>query len=71
MRNLERAITEVLRKCAKVIAAGDAQTMTVAAKTSSLCWGPPRKAILPQPEMQWAWPTALLGQVWAVRYFPD
>ena len=36
----KRAITEVLRKCAKVIAAGDAQTMTVAGQNLELCWGP-------------------------------
>jgi len=42
VRNLERAITEVLRKCAKVIAAGDAQAITVTAKDLEPMLGPRR-----------------------------
>ena len=42
VRNLERAITEVLRKCAKTIAAGDAQTLTVSAKDLEPLLGPKR-----------------------------
>ena len=42
VRNLERTITEVLRKCAKVIAAGDAQAITVTAKDLEPMLGPRR-----------------------------
>ena len=33
MRNLERAVTELLRKCAKRIAAGEVETLSVSDKT--------------------------------------
>ena len=42
VRNLERAITEVLRKCAKVIAAGDKEKMTVSASNMEELLGPKR-----------------------------
>ncbi|MGD9560336.1 MAG: endopeptidase La, partial [Oscillospiraceae bacterium] len=42
VRNLERAITEVLRKCAKTIAAGDKEKITVSAQNLEQLLGPKR-----------------------------
>ncbi len=42
VRNLERTITEVLRKCAKVIAAGDKEKMTVSSANMEEILGPKR-----------------------------
>ncbi len=42
VRNLERAITEVLRKCAKTIAAGDAEKLTVSGQGLEKLLGPKR-----------------------------
>ena len=42
VRNLERTITEVLRKCAKRIAAGEAETLTVGANQLEGLLGPKR-----------------------------
>ncbi len=42
VRNLERTITEVLRKCAKTVAAGDAEKLTVSAQSLEKLLGPKR-----------------------------
>ncbi|NLW77815.1 MAG: endopeptidase La [Ruminococcaceae bacterium] len=42
VRNLERAITEVLRKCAKTIAAGEKEKVTVSAQNLEQLLGPKR-----------------------------
>lgn len=39
VRNLERAVTELLRKCAKRIAAGEVETLSVSDKTWKRFWG--------------------------------
>ena len=72
VRNLERTITSVLRKCARKIAAGEVESVSVTGTMLEQLLGPalssPTSSTAPT---RWASPTVWHGPAWAARPCPS